>query len=140
MTTAKDIMSPGTQWIPRHETLDRAAQMMRDHHVGALPVSDPDQGDRMCGIITDRDIVVKCVAEGHDPARVTCGDLCEGTPRWIDAAADVSEVLREMEGHQIKRLPVVENKRTIGMISEADIARHLSDEKLAEFVHRVYAR
>ncbi|WBO68463.1 CBS domain-containing protein [Streptomyces camelliae] len=140
MTTAKDIMSPGTQWIPRYETLDRAAQMMRDHHVGALPVSDPDQGDRMCGIITDRDIVVKCVAEGHDPARVTCGDLCEGTPRWIDAAADVSEVLREMEGHQIKRLPVVENKRTIGMISEADIARHLSDEKLAEFVHRVYAR
>ena len=139
MTTAKDIMSPGAQWIPRHETLDRAAQMMRDHEVGALPVSDPDNGDRMCGIITDRDIVVKCIAAGRDPARMTCGDLCEGTPRWIDAAADISAVLREMEGHQIKRLPVVENKRMIGMISETDIARHLSDDKLAEFVHRVYA-
>ncbi|WEO99494.1 CBS domain-containing protein [Streptomyces sp. FXJ1.172] len=139
MTTAKDIMHRGAQWIPRHETLDRAAQMMRDHGVGALPVSDPDQGDRMVGIITDRDIVVKCVAEGHDPARVTCGDICEGTPRWIDAASDISDVLREMEGRQIKRLPVVENKRVIGMISEADIARRLSGDKLAEFVQRVYA-
>ncbi|MEU9443904.1 CBS domain-containing protein [Streptomyces sp. NPDC048304] len=139
MTTAKDIMHPGAQWIPRYETLDRAAQMMRDHEVGALPVSDPDNGDRMVGIITDRDIVVKCVASGHDPARMTCADLCEGTPRWIDAGADISEVLREMEGHQIKRLPVVENKRMIGMISETDIARHLGEGQLAEFVQHVYA-
>ncbi|MFE9169678.1 CBS domain-containing protein [Streptomyces kebangsaanensis] len=139
MTTAKDIMTRGAQWIPLTETLDRAAQMMRDHEVGALPVSDPNHDDRMCGIITDRDIVVKCVAEGHDPARVTCGDLCEGTPRWIDAGSDVSVVLREMEDHRIKRLPVIEDKRMIGMISEADIARHLTDDQLAEFVHRVYA-
>jgi CBS domain-containing protein len=139
MTTAKDIMHPGAQWIPRYETLDRAAQMMRDHEVGALPVSDPDNGDRMVGIITDRDIVVKCVASGHDPARMTCADLCEGTPRWIDAGADISEALREMEGHQIKRLPVVENKRMIGMISETDIARHLDRGQLAEFVQHVYA-
>ncbi|MFF4758248.1 CBS domain-containing protein [Streptomyces sp. NPDC001292] len=140
MTTAKDIMTPGAQWIPLTETLDRAAQMMRDHEVGALPVSDPANGDRMCGIVTDRDIVVKCVAAGHDPARVTCGDLCEGTPRWIDAGSDISDVLREMESHRIKRLPVIENKRMIGMISEADMARHLTDDQLAEFVQRVYAR
>ncbi|MFF4352432.1 CBS domain-containing protein [Streptomyces sp. NPDC001530] len=139
MTTAKDIMTPGAQWIPRTETLDRAAQMMRDHEVGALPVSDPSNDDRMSGIITDRDIVVKCIAAGHDPARVTCGDLCEGTPRWIDADSDVSDVLREMENHRIKRLPVIENKRMIGMISEVDMARHLTDDQLAEFVHRVYA-
>ncbi|AKJ15331.1 CBS domain-containing protein [Streptomyces incarnatus] len=139
MTTAKDIMHPGAQWIPRDETLARAAQLMRDHEVGALPVSDPGNGDRMCGIVTDRDIVVKCIASGHDPARMTCGELCEGTPRWIDAAADISDALRMMENHQIKRLPVVENKRMIGMISETDIARHLTDDKLAEFAKRVYA-
>ncbi|MFI2200284.1 CBS domain-containing protein [Streptomyces sp. NPDC020192] len=139
MTTAKDIMHRGTRWIPRHETLASAAQMMRDHGVGALPISDPDNGDRMCGIITDRDIVVKCVAEGRDPARMTCGDIAEGTPRWVDAAADISEVLREMEDHQIRRVPVIENKRAVGMISEADMARHLSEDKLAEFVQRVYA-
>ncbi|MFF4145260.1 CBS domain-containing protein [Streptomyces sp. NPDC001698] len=139
MTTAKDIMTPAAQWIPLNETLDRAAQMMRDHEVGALPVSDPNNDDRMCGIITDRDIVVKCIAAGHDPAQVTCGDLCEGTPRWIDAGSDVSDVLREMEDHRIKRLPVLKDKRMIGMISEADVARHLTDDQLAEFVHRVYA-
>ncbi|OIK07486.1 CBS domain-containing protein [Streptomyces monashensis] len=139
MTTAKDIMHPGAQWIPRYETLDRAAQLMRDHGVGALPVSDPENGDRMCGIITDRDIVVKCVAAGHDPAKVTCAEICEGTPRWIDAASDIADALREMEGRQIKRLPVVENKRVVGMISEADIARNLSEGQRAEFVQRVYA-
>lgn len=78
MTTAKDIMHPGAQWIPAHETLDRAAQMMRDMNVGALPIAD--ENERLCGILTDRDIVVGCVAMGHDPARITCGDMAKGTP------------------------------------------------------------
>ncbi|WP_406860573.1 CBS domain-containing protein [Streptomyces sp. HUAS MG47] len=138
MTTAKDIMHSGAQWIPRHETLDRAAQMMRDLNVGALPVAD--ENERLCGIITDRDIVVRCVAMGHDPAKVTCGEMAQGTPRWIEAGSDVSEVLTEMEGHQIRRLPVIENKKLVGMISEADLAQHLSDDQLKSFCEAVYAR
>ncbi|MEU2395588.1 CBS domain-containing protein [Streptomyces sp. NPDC007369] len=138
MTTAAEIMHPGAQWIPATETLDRAAELMGRLGVGALPVSDANE--RLCGIITDRDIVVKCVAKGHDPAKVTCGELCEGTPRWIAADADVSDVLDEMESHQIKRLPVIENKRLVGMISEADLAQHLPEAQLAEFVEKVYAR
>ncbi|AOT58596.1 MULTISPECIES: CBS domain-containing protein [Streptomyces] len=138
MTTARDIMHTGAHWIPAHETLDRAAQLMRDHKVGALPIAD--ENERLCGIVTDRDIVVKCVAAGHDPSRVTCGDIAEGTPRWIEASADVSEVLNEMRGHQIKRLPVIENKRLVGIISEADLARHLPDDQVAEFAQSVYAR
>ncbi|MGW5418833.1 CBS domain-containing protein [Streptomyces sp. NPDC003943] len=138
MTTAKDIMHPGAKWIPEHETLDRAAQMMRNENVGALPVADANE--RLCGIITDRDIVVGCVALGHDPAQVTCGDMAKGTPRWIKTDADVDEVLTEMEGHQIRRLPVIDNdKRLVGMISEADLARHLTDEQLKEFCANVYA-
>ncbi|MET9426978.1 MULTISPECIES: CBS domain-containing protein [unclassified Streptomyces] len=137
MTTAKDIMHPGARWLPHTETLDRAAQMMRDENVGALPIAD--ENERLCGILTDRDIVVGCVAEGHDPARVTAGDMAKGTPRWIDANADVSEVLKMMKDHQIRRLPVIENKRLVGMISEADLARHLSDQQVAEFAERVYA-
>ncbi|MEW2578302.1 CBS domain-containing protein [Streptomyces syringium] len=137
MTTAREIMHEGAQWIPRTETLDRAAQLMRRLDVGALPVSD--ENDRLCGIVTDRDIVVKCVAAGHDPSHITAGDLVEGTPRWIDANADVSEVLEEMESHRIRRLPVIENKRLVGMISEADLARHLSDDQIAAFAEKVYA-
>ncbi|MDT0307891.1 CBS domain-containing protein [Streptomyces sp. DSM 44917] len=138
MTTAADIMNPGAQWIPATETLDRAAQVMRETNVGALPVSDVNE--RMCGILTDRDIVVECVAAGHDPSRVTAGELAKGTPRWISTGASVDDVLDQMETHQIRRLPVIdEDKRLVGMISEADIAHHLSDEKIAQFVGRVYA-
>jgi CBS domain-containing protein len=84
--------------------------------------------------------VVGCVAAGHDPARVTAGDLCKGTPRWISTEASVDDVLREMETHQIRRLPVIDgDKRLVGMISEADLAHHLTDDQLAQFVERVYA-
>ncbi|MER5994667.1 MULTISPECIES: CBS domain-containing protein [Streptomyces] len=138
MTTAGDIMHRGAQWIPAHETLDRAAQLMRELNVGALPISDANE--RLCGILTDRDIVVGCVAVGHDPARVTAGDMAQGTPRWIEADADISEVLQEMQTHRIRRLPVIQNKRLVGMISEADLARHLSDDQIATWAENVYAR
>ncbi len=103
MTTAGDIMHRGAQWIPAHETLDRAAQLMRELNVGALPISD--ENERLCGILTDRDIVVGCVAMGHDPAKVTAGEMAKGTPRWIESDADVDDVLTEMRTHQIRRLP-----------------------------------
>jgi CBS domain-containing protein len=133
--TARDLMNPGAECIQAHETLDRAAQMMRDSGVGALPVC---HDDRVTGIITDRDIVIKCVAGGKDPARVRAGDLATGLV-WVRADATVEEALSRMEQHQIKRLPVLEDEHVVGMISEADLARHLPDDQLAEFVHRVYA-
>ncbi|CAL9580526.1 CBS domain-containing protein [Streptomyces pilosus] len=138
MTTAQDIMHRGAQWIPAHETLDRAAQLMRELNVGALPISD--ENERLCGILTDRDIVVGCVAMGHDPARVTAGEMAKGTPRWIAADADVDDVLNEMQTHQIRRLPVIDDKRLVGMISEADLARHLTEEQMAGWTGSVYAR
>lgn len=138
MTTAGEIMHPGAQWIPATETLDRAAELMSRLGVGALPISDT--GQRLCGILTDRDIVVGCVALGHDPSKVTAGDMARGTPRWIDAGADVSEVLEEMQSHQIKRLPVIEDKKLVGMISEADLAKHLTDAQIAGWAEKVYAR
>ncbi|MEU8625707.1 CBS domain-containing protein [Streptomyces sp. NPDC048669] len=140
MTTAKDIMHTGATWIPAHETLDRAAQLMREHKVGALPISASGEQDRMIGILTDRDIVVDCVAMGRDPSQVTAGDLAQGTPRWIDASAEVEDVLQEMQNHRIRRLPVVENKKLIGMISEADLAQHLSDDQIAGWAEKVYSR
>ncbi|MFI1761364.1 CBS domain-containing protein [Streptomyces sp. NPDC020800] len=137
MTTAAEIMHSGAQWIPMTETLDRAAQLMARLNVGALPVSDANE--RLCGIITDRDIVVKCVAKGRDPSKVTCGDLAQGTPRWIDANASVDQVLDAMQTNQIRRLPVIQEKKLVGMITEADLARHLTDEQIAGFVEKVYA-
>ncbi|RBQ20522.1 CBS domain-containing protein [Spongiactinospora rosea] len=132
----KDVMHPGARCIEAHETLDRAAQLMRELGVGALPVCD--DGRRLQGIITDRDIVVECVAAGRDPAKTRAGDLASGLI-WVGSDATIDEALAKMEEHQIRRLPVVEDDQIIGMISEADLARHLPPDKLSELVSRIYA-
>ncbi|WP_174185975.1 CBS domain-containing protein [Nocardia barduliensis] len=138
MTTARDIMKPGVQWIPKDTTIEQAARTMAELNVGSLIISD--ENERMCGIVTDRDIVVKCIAQGKTPSECRVDELCEATPRWVDANADIEEVLDEMESNRVKRMPVIENKRLVGMISEADLARHLDDNQLGEFVTAVYGR
>jgi CBS domain-containing protein len=137
MTTARDIMHSGAECIGEHETLAQAARRMRDLDVGALPICGGD--DRLHGIITDRDIVLYCVAAGGDPQTVTAGDLAHGKPVTIDADADTGQVLRAMEEHRIRRLPVIDNHRLVGMISEADLARHLPEQSIAEFVEAICA-
>ena len=133
---AREIMHPGAECIGENDSLAAAAQRMRDLGVGSLPICGAD--DRLHGIVTDRDIVVRCIAEGRDPAQVPAGELAQGTLFWVDAAADVDEVLRQMEDHRVKRLPVIENHRLVGVISEADLARNLSEDRLAQFVEKVY--
>ncbi|GAB2808106.1 hypoxic response protein Hrp1 [Actinocorallia aurea] len=128
-------MSPGARTIEGHETLDRAAQVMREEGVGALPIVGAS--GRYEGILTDRDIVLKCVAEGHDPAKVTAADLAGGLYS-CPPTATVAEALEIMEKHRIRRLPVIENDSIVGMISEADLAKHLPDTELADFCHKIY--
>ncbi len=137
MTTARNMMHAGAECVPEHETLDRAAQMMRDLRVGSLPVCGDD--NRLSGIITDRDIVVKCIAAGHDPAATTAADLAQGELIWVDVNADEDEVLGLMEEHLIRRLPVIENHQLVGMISEADVATHLASDKVADYVNAIYS-
>jgi CBS domain-containing protein len=137
MTTAGDIMHAGVTCIGEHETLQHAAQQMRDLDVGSLPVCE-DNG-RLRGIITDRDIVTKCIARGVDPANVTAGSLADGMPVTIEPQADVTDVLRTMEQHQIHRLPVIESQQPVGMISQADLARHLPEHLVGEFIDAVCA-
>ncbi len=134
---ARDIMHPGAECIGADDTVTTAAQKMRDLGVGSLPICGAD--DRLHGIITDRDITIKCTAEGRDPTQIRAGELAQETVFWVDATADIGEVLHQMEDHQVKRLPVLENHRLVGIISEADLARHLDEHRLAEFVEKVYA-
>jgi CBS domain-containing protein len=135
MTTARDIMHAGAECVGEHESLQRAAQLMRDLDVGALPICGDD--NRLKGIVTDRDIVCRCVAEGYDPANTTAGVLAQGEPVIVISDADVSEVLQAMESNKIRRLPVIENKQLVGIITEADLARHLPEQAIAEFVGAV---
>jgi len=138
MSRARDVMHLGAECIGENGSLARAAEMMRDLHVGALPICGEDS--RLRGIITDRDIVVRCIAAGHDPATMTAGEMARGTPIWVDADAETDEVLELMIDSGIRRLPVIEDHRLVGMISEADLAQHLTEEQLAGWVESVYAR
>ena len=137
MTTAKEIMHTGAACIGEHETLAAAAQYMRDLGVGALPIYGDD--DRLHGMITDRDIVTKCIAAGHDPNATTAGELAQGNTYHVDASASIAEMLNVMEEHQIRRLPVIDNHRLVGIVSEADIARHLPEHAIVQFVKAICA-
>jgi CBS domain-containing protein len=134
---ARDIMHWGAECINETDTVARAAQMMRDLQVGSLPICGQD--DRLHGILTDRDIVVRCIAAGRDPNTVTARELAQGTPIWVDANADTDDVLSLMEDNQIRRLPVMDGHRIVGMISEADLATHLDEAELSEFARVIYS-
>ena len=137
MTTARDIMHTGAECIGKSQTLQHAARQMRDLDVGALPICGDD--GRLLGIVTDRDIVVKCIASGVDPGTVTAGQLIQAEPVAIGPAADVDEVLQLMQENQIRRLPVIDNQRVVGMISEADLARNLPEQAVGQFVEAITA-
>lgn len=137
MAKAREMMHQGAECIGENDTLAEAARRMRDLNIGSMPICGEDQ--RLKGIITDRDIVVRCVAEGRDPSSVTARDLAEGAPVWVDAGADHKEVVRLLTEHKIRRLPVIDDHRLVGMISEADVARHLPEKDVSEFARAVYS-
>ncbi|OAR26883.1 CBS domain-containing protein [Streptomyces sp. ERV7] len=138
MTTARDLMTVDVRCVPASETLDRAAQLMRDLNIGALPVRGSD--GTLTGIVTDRDIVVKVLAAGKEAAEVTAGDLADGRPRTVSADADAAEAVRVMSDARIRRLVVVDDGEPVGVITEADLARHLPADQFASFASSVYAR
>jgi CBS domain-containing protein len=136
MTTAREVMHPGCECLGINESLTDAARRMAELNVGALPVCGPD--NRLKGIITDRDIVVKAIAKGKNPTEVKADDLIgQAHMWWVDAGADVDEVLHQMAEHKIRRLPVLENEELVGIISQADLAAKLPEDKVGELVEAI---
>jgi CBS domain-containing protein len=117
MTTAKDIIHTGATCVGEHETLAAGARRMRNLGVGALPICGDD--DRLQGVITDRDIIVKCLAAGHDPNATTAGELAQGSTYQVEADASIEEMLNVMEENQVRRLPVIDNHRLVSVVSKA---------------------
>ena len=120
MTQAAEIMTPDPVSIGPRETLQRAAQLMDELNVGALPVCEAGE---VLGIITDRDIAVRAVAVGQDPAATRVGDIMSSTVRVCAGDADARDVLAEMARVQIRRLLVVDREhRLVGVVSLGDFA------------------
>jgi CBS domain-containing protein len=135
MSTARDLMTPGAECVRENEDLMTAAGKMRDLDVGALPICGED--NRLKGVLTDRDIVVKVVAEGNDPRAMTAGELAQSKPVTIGADDSAEETLRTMAEHQVRRLPVIDGHELVGIVSQADVARELPDETVGEVLRAV---
>jgi len=135
MTTAREIMTGNAECASVNDSLIDAARKLRDLDVGALPICGED--DRLAGMITDRDIVVKCIADGGDPSSVKVSELAEGKPVTIGADDSVEDALRTMSQHGVRRLPVIDGHDLVGMISQADIARNLPEESVGDLVEAI---
>jgi CBS domain-containing protein len=138
MSVVREFMTTDARCVTENQTLVDAARMMMELDCGSLPICGDD--GRLKGMITDRDIVLKCVAEGRNPADVMASDLANGKPYWIDADANVDEAIDMMERHQVRRLPVISNHSMVGIISQGDIARNYSEQRVGELVEHISER
>jgi CBS domain-containing protein len=126
-------MHEGCECIDESQTLVDAAKRMEELDVGVLPICGDD--DRLKGMLTDRDIVVKAIAAGRDPATTACSEFTQGKVHWIAAGASLDQALSMMREHAVKRLCVMdENRRLSGIITEADVATHAPEGKTGAMV------
>ncbi|MEH1015120.1 CBS domain-containing protein [Micromonospora sp. CPCC 206060] len=138
MTTAREIMTADVTCVGEHESVRDAARTMATLGVGSMPICGTDS--RLKGMLTDRDIVVKVLAEGRDPAAVTAGDLAQGKPVTIGADDDAREILRTMGQYQVRRLPVIDGHDLVGIVAVADVARALPDEPVGDLIDAISER
>jgi CBS domain-containing protein len=135
MANTRDIMTGGVECARTTDTLVDAAQKMRDLDVGALPICGED--NRLKGMLTDRDIVLRCVADGADPSDVRVKDYAGDETVTIGADDSIEEALRTMTEHGVRRLPVIDGHDLVGVISQADIARNLPDDQIGQLVEAI---
>jgi CBS domain-containing protein len=137
MTTAREVMTSGAECAGIDETVSEAARKMRDLGVGALPICGED--NKLKGMITDRDIVLNCVADGMDTTQVKVADYAGDEVVTIGADDDIEEALDTMVKAGVRRLPVIDGHDLVGMISQADIARSLPAESAGRLVEAISA-
>jgi CBS domain-containing protein len=135
--TARDVMTTGVECVGESETIVDAARKMADLDVGGLPICGED--NRLKGMLTDRDIAVKLLAQGKDPDSTTAAELGEGKPVTIGADDSVQEALRTMKDHKVRRLPVIDGHDLVGIVSQGDLAVEIDQEDVGELVAAVSA-
>jgi CBS domain-containing protein len=133
--TARDVMTSDCECIGENETVQDAAKKLKELNVGSMPICGED--DRLKGMLTDRDIVVKVIAEGQDPAATTAGQLGEGKPVTIGADDSIDEALRTMAEHKVRRLPVIDGHQLVGIVAQADIARNVEEHQVGDLVESI---
>ncbi len=136
-TKARDIMSSDCTCIGENDSILDAARRLAELDVGAMPICGED--DRLKGMLTDRDIVVKVLAQGKDPSSTRAGELAQGEVVTIGADDSIDEALRTMTEHKVRRLPVIDDQRCVGIISQADLATNIDEDKVGDLVEAISA-
>ena len=132
MTTARDIMTPGAECIGARESVQLAAEKMNKLGVGALPICGTD--NKLKGVLTDRDIVVRVLGKGKDPAQTEAGGLSQGEAVTIGADDEAEEIMATMTQHKVRRLPVIDGRELVGMVAVADVARALPNPDAGDLI------
>ncbi len=131
----RDAMTGNPRKVDTTTLVAEAAKLMATEDVGSLPVTE---GDRLVGMVTDRDIVTRVVAEGKDAQVATVGEIASKDLVTVDPQQDLDEALRLMAQHQVRRLPVVEEDgRLVGILAQADVAREGEDSKTGQLVEQI---
>ncbi|MET9622306.1 CBS domain-containing protein [Streptomyces sp. NPDC006464] len=137
MPTAREIMTPDATCIGAKDSVLDAAKKMTEMGVGALPICGTD--NKLKGMLTDRDIVVKVLGAGKDPASCQAGELAQGEAVTIGADDDAAEILRTMTQHKVRRLPVIDGHSLVGIVAQADVARALPDPQVGDLLEALSA-
>jgi CBS domain-containing protein len=125
-------MTGSPECVGVNDTIVDAAKKLQKLNIGAMPICGED--DRLKGMLTDRDIVVKVLAEGRDPNTTTAGELGEGKPVTIGADDDIDLLITTMAEHKVRRLPVIDGHKLIGIVSQADVATNIDEEQVGRLV------
>ena len=133
--TIRDLMTKNPCSIDADKPVAYAAKMMRDEDVGLAPIVE---GQKLIGTLTDRDIAIRVVAEGKDPQTTTVREVATTSVVTVDPDQDLDEALRLMAKNQVRRLPVVEEDgKLAGVVAQADVARHASEQQTGELVEEI---
>ena len=134
MSAIRDLMTTNPTSCESSSTVAEAARVMAQEDVGPVPVVE---GGRLVGIVTDRDIVLRVVAEGRDPSTTTLGEILSGDLVTVQPDSELSEALELMSDNQVRRIPVVEGDQLVGIVATADIARAAEEEQTGEVVQQI---
>lgn len=134
MTQIRDLMTENPSSCERGTPVAEAAKVMARENVGSVPVVE---GGRLVGVVTDRDLVVRLLAEGRDPQSTTVDEIASSEPVTLSPDDGLDQALQLLARHQVRRLPVVEGERLVGIVAQADIARHADEVQTGEVVEEI---
>jgi CBS domain-containing protein len=134
--SVRDAMTENPRSIGASASVVEAARLMRDEHIGSLPITDDEE---LVGMITDRDITTRVVAEAADPKMTSVGDVVSRDLISVEPDEELEEAVQLMASHQVRRLPVVENGRLVGIVAQADVALTLreNEQRTGELVEAI---